>query len=69
MAAPQTHTTHCLTNADSLVTEELDLQGLWDDTYPHANGVDLVIPTWGMTVAEVRDMWLSEGTVTCRCDD
>lgn len=64
-----THTAHCLTNADSLVTEELDRQGLWDETIPAENGVDLVIPSWGMTVAEVVSMWLAEGTVTCRCDD
>jgi hypothetical protein len=64
-----THTASCLSNADALVTEELDLQGLWDATRPHANGVDLVIPAWGMTVAEVVAMWLSEGTVTCRCAD
>lgn len=63
------HKRQCLNNADSLVTEELSIQGLWEDTYPHANGVDLVIPAWGMTVAEVVTMWLDEGTVTCRCND
>jgi hypothetical protein len=63
------HTRHCIDNAESTVTEELHLQELWEDTYPHANGVDLIIPAWSMTVAQVRDMWLSDGTVTCRCDD
>lgn len=64
-----THTRHCLTNADSSVTEELHLQGLWEDTTPMADGVNLWIPAWGMTVCDVVAMWLSDGTVTCRCDD
>lgn len=64
-----THTAHCLANAESLVTEELAIQGVWDETTPDENGVDLNIGPWGMTVREVRDMWLAEGTVTCRCDD
>jgi hypothetical protein len=62
-----THIHQCLINAESLVTEELHLQGLWDATY--VDGDDLRIPAWGMTVRAVRDMWLDEGTVTCRCDE
>lgn len=62
-----THTSTCAVNADSLVTEELHLQGLWEDTY--VDGDDLRIPAWGMTVREVVAMWLAEGIVTCRCDD
>jgi hypothetical protein len=61
------HTAQCRSNADTLVTEELHLQGLWDATY--VDGDDLRIPAWGMTVRNVVDMWLSEGTVTCRCDE
>lgn len=63
------HTTHCLNNAEGLVTEELHLQDLWDATVCSPNGVDLDILPWSMTVAQVRDMWLSDGTVTCRCND
>jgi hypothetical protein len=66
-AMTTTHTAHCRTNANSLVTEELHLQGLWDATY--VDGDDLRIPAWGMTVTEVEAMWLDEGVVTCRCDD
>lgn len=65
----ETHTATCWTNAGSLVTEELDLQGLWDATVPTEDGTDLFIPAWAMTVSEVTAMWLSEGTVTCRCNE
>jgi len=66
-AALLPHADQCVTNADALVTEELHLQGLWESV--EIDGEDLRIPAWGMTVREVVAMWLSDGTVSCRCHE
>jgi hypothetical protein len=54
----QAHTRHCSWQASSTLLEELELLGVTD-----------IKAEWGVTEDVCLATWLSDGTVTCRCDD
>lgn len=66
MTETHAHTARCIVRAETAVTEELETQGLWDDTY--VDGDDLRIPAWNTTIREVAATWLIEGNASCTCD-
>jgi hypothetical protein len=53
----QVHTSHCSWQASSTLLEELESAGITD-----------IKAEWGVTEDACLATWLSDGTVTCRCD-
>jgi hypothetical protein len=54
----QAHTGHCSWQASSTLLEELESEGVTD-----------IKAEWGVTEDACLATWLSDGTVTCCCDD
>jgi hypothetical protein len=64
------HHRRCWDRAEASLMDELILQGLDTDVeYVDDDATDYRIAEWDTTQQAVVATWLSDGTVTCTCDE
>jgi hypothetical protein len=67
----RSHTRRCWERCEFSLMDELMLQGGIDQNivYLDDDATDYRIPEWNTTQQTVVSDWLSDGTVSCTCDD
>jgi hypothetical protein len=67
MGMTETHIRRCDDLALAVVQEECDVQDVeWTVS---EDQTELLIPAWGMSMADAVAAWRSDGIITCHCHD